>query len=54
MAESNERKESLSSLRSTLARDFSTASQTTPCGTTVRMENGQTELTPSWKSAMLC
>ena len=50
---SNQRQESLSSLRSTLARDFSTASHTTPFGTTVRIENGETELTPSWKSAML-
>jgi uncharacterized protein len=50
---SNKRQESLSSLRSTLARDFSTASHTTPFGTTVRIENGKTELTPSWKSAML-
>lgn len=50
---SNQRKESLSSLRATLQRDFSTASHTTPFGTTVRIENGKTELTPSWKSAML-
>ena len=50
---SNQRRESLPSLRSTLARDFSTASHTTPFGTTVRIENGKTELTPSWKSAML-
>jgi antibiotic biosynthesis monooxygenase (ABM) superfamily enzyme len=50
---SNQRQKSLSSLRSTLVRDFSTASHTTPFGTTVRIENGKTELTPSWKSAML-
>jgi uncharacterized protein len=47
------RDEALSSLRSTLTRDFSTASHTTPFGTTVRIENGETEFTPNWKSAML-
>jgi uncharacterized protein len=51
--ESRQRVEALSPLRSTLTREFSTASQTTPFGTTVRIENGKTELTPSWKSAML-
>lgn len=50
---STERLSSLSGLRSTLARDFSTASETTPFGTTVRIEDGRAELTPSWKSAML-
>jgi antibiotic biosynthesis monooxygenase (ABM) superfamily enzyme len=50
---STQRQASLSSLRSTLEREFSTASHTTPFGTTVRIENGETELTPSWKSAML-
>ena len=51
--ESRQRVEALSPLRSTLTREFSTASHTTPFGTTVRIENGKTELTPSWKSAML-
>ena len=47
------RDEALSSLRSTLTRDFSTASHTTPFGTTVRIEKGRAEFTPNWKSAML-
>ncbi len=51
--ESPQRVDALSSLRSTLTREFSTASHTTPFGTTVRIENGKTKLTPSWKSAML-
>jgi antibiotic biosynthesis monooxygenase (ABM) superfamily enzyme len=51
--DSQQRVEALSSLRSTLTRDFSTASHTTPFGTTVRIENGETEFTPNWKSAML-
>jgi antibiotic biosynthesis monooxygenase (ABM) superfamily enzyme len=51
---SDERLASLPTLRSTLAREFSmTTSETTPFGTTVRIEDGRAELTPSWKSAML-
>jgi uncharacterized protein len=50
---SAQRQGALLGLRSTLERDFTTASHTTPFGTTVRIENGETELTPSWKSAML-
>lgn len=50
---SQERVDALSPLRSTLTRDFSMASHTTPFGTTVRIENGETEFTPNWKSAML-
>lgn len=52
--QSSERLASLPSLRSTLTREFSvSASETTPFGTTVRIEDGKAELTPSWKSAML-
>lgn len=51
--DSGERRASLPGLRSTLKRDFSMTSETTPFGTTVRIEDGKAELTPSWKSAML-
>ena len=50
---SAERTEALSGLRSTLTRDFSAASNTTPFATTVRIEDGRTLMTPNWKSAML-
>lgn len=50
---SGERRASLTGLRSTLKRDFSTTSETTPFGTTVRIEDGRAALTPNWKSAML-
>jgi antibiotic biosynthesis monooxygenase (ABM) superfamily enzyme len=50
---SDQRQVSLDSLRSTLDREFSTVAQTTPFGTTVRIEDGRTRMTPNWKSAML-
>jgi antibiotic biosynthesis monooxygenase (ABM) superfamily enzyme len=50
---SRQRAEALPSLRSTLRKDFSTMSSTTPLGTTVRTSNGKTVMTPNWKSAML-
>lgn len=50
---SRQRAEALPSLRSTLLKDFSTMSSTTPLGTTVRTSNGKTVMTPNWKSAML-
>lgn len=50
---SEQRQQSLSALRTTLAKEFSTVAQTTPFGTTVRIEDGRTEMTPNWKSAML-
>lgn len=50
---SPQRSDALPSLRSALERDFSTFSHTTPLGTTVRFENGEAEMTPSWKTAML-
>ena len=50
---STERSEELSGLRSTLRREFSSASNTTPFATTVRIEGGRTLMTPNWKSAML-
>ncbi len=50
---SEQRRAALPSLRSALDDDFSTFSHTTPLGTTVRFENGEAEMTPSWKTAML-
>jgi len=48
---SAERGAALEQMRGTLSRDFSTG--TTPFGTTVRVQDGQTLMTPNWKSAML-
>ena len=50
---SSERAEALSGLRTSLTKDFSVISDTTPFATTVRIENGQTSMTPNWKSAMM-
>ncbi len=50
---SDERDAALTSLRDTLSRDFSAVAGTTPFGTTVRVQDGRTVMTPNWKSAML-
>lgn len=51
---SPERTAGLGDLRSSLSKDFAVvANTTTPFATTVRTENGQTLLTPNWKSAMM-
>ena len=50
---SPQRKEMLPPVRSSLTRDFSVSAKTTPLGTTVRNVDGKTEMTPSWKTAML-
>ncbi|PRC45462.1 antibiotic biosynthesis monooxygenase [Mycobacterium sp. ITM-2017-0098] len=50
---SAERTAALAGLRSTLSEDFSTVSNTTPFGTTVRIEDGRTLMTPNWKSVLL-
>lgn len=50
---SEERDSALHGLRSTLSEDFSAVSNTTPFGTTVRIEDGRTLMTPNWKSVML-
>lgn len=50
---SAERTEALAGLRSTLSQDFSVVSNTTPFGTTVRIEDGRALMTPNWKSVML-
>ncbi|MBX7449466.1 antibiotic biosynthesis monooxygenase [Mycolicibacterium sp. 3033] len=48
---SAERGAALERMRGTLSEDFSTG--TTPFGTTVRVQDGRTLMTPNWKSAML-
>ena len=50
---SPQRNEVLPPVRSSLTRDFSVFAQTTPFGTTVRNVDGKTQMTPSWKTAML-
>ncbi|MET0901223.1 MAG: antibiotic biosynthesis monooxygenase [Mycobacterium sp.] len=51
---SAERTAALGDLRSSLSKDFAVvANTTTPFGTTVRTENGQTLMTPNWKSVMM-
>jgi uncharacterized protein len=50
---SPQRNEMLPPVRSSLTRDFSVFAQTTPLGTTVRNVDGKTQMTPSWKTAML-
>lgn len=50
---SPERTEALPDLRSNLTKDFAIVSNTTPFGTTVRVEDGETEMTPNWKVAMM-
>ena len=51
--ESHERDEALPGLRSSLTKGFSDVSSTTPFGTTVRVKDGRTLMTPNWKSAMM-
>jgi uncharacterized protein len=50
---SPQRTQALPPVRSSLTKDFSVFAKTTPLGTTVRNVNGKTEMTPSWKTAML-
>lgn len=50
---SPERAAVLQGLRSTLSEDFAVVSNTTPFGTTVRIEDGRALMTPNWKSAIL-
>lgn len=50
---SAQRKEALGGLRSSLAKEFTAVSSTTPFATTVRIEDGRTLMTPNWKSAMM-
>lgn len=50
---SQDREDELAELRSSLTKDFSAISSTTPFGTTVRIQDGQAALTPNWKSAIM-
>ena len=50
---SPQRTEVVPPVRSHLTKDFSVFATTTPLGTTVRNVDGKTEMTPSWKTAML-
>ncbi|MBJ8348933.1 antibiotic biosynthesis monooxygenase [Antrihabitans sp. YC2-6] len=51
--QSKERAAALPNLRAHLTEDFKEASHTTPFGSTVRFQNGETLITPKWKSAMI-
>jgi uncharacterized protein len=50
---SRERQEALPRLREELTRDFADLSRSAPFGSTVRVSDGETKITPGWKSAML-
>ncbi|OBK31674.1 hypothetical protein A5634_13325 [Mycobacterium asiaticum] len=50
---SGERQQALPSLRNELTRDFAELPRSAPFGSTVRVADGQTKITPAWKSAML-
>ncbi|QLL05084.1 antibiotic biosynthesis monooxygenase [Mycobacterium vicinigordonae] len=50
---SQERQQALPRLRDELSRDFAELPRSAPFGSTVRVADGQTKITPAWKSAML-
>lgn len=50
---SAEREQSLPSVQEHLAEQFTTTAQATAFGSTVRVQDGQTKVTPRWKSGML-
>lgn len=50
---STERQQALPRLRDELTRDFAELPRSAPFGSTVRVADGQTKITPAWKSAML-
>ncbi|MFE7743735.1 antibiotic biosynthesis monooxygenase [Nocardia sp. NPDC057455] len=50
---SDERTAALPDLRSKLTEDFTVEAHTTPFGSTVRTVDGETRMTPTWKTAML-
>jgi len=50
---SRERQAALPRLRGGLTRDFAELPRSAPFGSTVRIADGQTKITPGWKSAML-
>ena len=50
---SRERQEALPRLRGELTRDFAQLARSAPFGSTIRVADGQTRITPAWKTAML-
>jgi uncharacterized protein len=50
---SRQRQEALPRLRGGLMRDFAELTSNAPFGSTVRVADGHTRITPAWKSAML-
>ncbi|MDT5140459.1 MAG: uncharacterized protein QOD58_4721 [Mycobacterium sp.] len=50
---SRERQQALPRLRDELTHDFAELPHSAPFGSTVRIADGQTKITPAWKSAML-
>ena len=50
---SRERDEALPRLRGGLTRDFAELRRSAPFGSTVRVADGETRITPGWKTAML-
>ncbi|MEW1739353.1 antibiotic biosynthesis monooxygenase [Nocardia beijingensis] len=50
---SDERAAALPELRAKLTEDFTVDAHTTPFGSTVRTVDGETRMTPAWKTAML-
>ncbi len=51
--QSRERHEALPRLRDELTHDFAELALSAPFGSTVRVADGETRITPGWKSAML-
>lgn len=50
---SDERRKALPQLRSHLTEDFEVITRSTPFGSIMRVQDGKTRVTPSWKTAML-
>ena len=50
---SRERHEALPHLRGKLTRDFAELPHSAPFGSTIRVDQGHTRITPGWKTAML-
>nr|BBX76939.1 hypothetical protein MFLOJ_07260 [Mycobacterium florentinum] len=50
---SRERQDALPRLRGGLTRDFAELTRSAPFGSTIRVDDGQTRITPAWKTAML-
>jgi uncharacterized protein len=51
--DSRERQDALPRLRGGLTRDFAELTRSAPFGSTIRVADGQTRITPAWKTAML-